>query len=125
MSIRLSALLSSVALGLAAAAPGAKAQPTVAEVIVHPPAPPPPDTELKSKTVSFADLNLADESGAETLVGRIHGAAVLVCQPAPTHPGNLRDVADYNKCLNGAMSQAVQDTMNSLVQQVYQRTWGS
>jgi len=116
-------LLLAAALGLAvSAAPAAYAQVTVQEIVVRPPAPLPPGAEVKGETVSFADLDLTNPAGAETLIGRLRAAAERVCAPVPHSLGNLKDVADYNHCTTGAMDRAVGDAMSPMVDQVYERT---
>jgi UrcA family protein len=113
-------LLLAAAMYAFAAGPAAHAQ--VREVVVHPPGKLGDAKQVKSKTVKFADLDLSKESDAETLVGRIRKASEQVCLPAPVHMANLKDVQNHEDCKDGAMSAAVQDLKNPLVQQVYGRT---
>jgi UrcA family protein len=39
-----------------------------------------PDTDVRSQTVKFGDLNLQSDAGLESLYQRIHAAARHVCQ---------------------------------------------
>jgi UrcA family protein len=100
----------------------AMAQSTVSEVIVR--APPAAGTEVKREVVKFADLDLKGAAGAETLVGRIRGAAGRVCMPAPSHPANIKDVSDYQTCLADAVARAVKDSGSAMAEQVLKRTGG-
>src|SRR5215469_8763869 len=99
MSQRLIAVLAAAAslavVASAHAQPGGP--PPNDEVLVQPPYLP-PGAELRSEVVSYADLDLSTRAGARTLLGRIHGAAVRVCSPDPTSPGDLRDTADHDAC---------------------------
>ena len=44
----------------------------------------PVGSETRSKTVSYADLDLSKSAGLGTLLDRIHNAASDVCSPAPS-----------------------------------------
>lgn len=98
----------------------APAQTTVSELVVH--APPAPGIEVKREGVKIADLDLKTAAGAETLIGRIRGAAGRVCMPAPTHAANFRDASDYQKCRTQAVANAVKDSGSPMVEQVLKRT---
>jgi len=109
-------------LGFALAAPVsvAFAQPTVGEVVVRA-TPLPNGAELRSKLVKVADLDLTRPEGAQTLLGRIRGAAHDVCTPRPSHLANLSDVEDYDRCMLGAMDGAVARAGNPLLDELYTR----
>ncbi len=70
------------------------------------------DTETRSQTVSYADLDLGHEAGARALLMRINGAAKLVCSPEPQ---NLRDTQPYQACTRQAVDRAVADVNNPAV----------
>lgn len=108
-----------LALGLALAAQ-ATAQTVTSEVVVR--APSAAGVEVKQEAVKLADLDLQTAAGAETLVGRIRGAAGRVCTPAPTHLANFDDVSDYKTCRTQAVTRAVLDSGSPMVEQVLTRT---
>ena len=120
MSYRFAALLAG-ALGLAAAAGPAVAQPTVGEVVVR--ATPLPGVEVRSKVVPVADLDLTRSEGIGTALGRIRGAAREVCTPLPSHPANLADVADYDRCMTQAMDGGVAQVHNAMLEDLYARVY--
>jgi UrcA family protein len=110
-----------LAAGLAPAV-HASAQSTVAPVTVR--APPISNSEIKSEAIKVSDLDLKTEAGAETLIGRIRGAAKHVCMPGATHPANFKDVADYDKCMGEAMERAVADSGSKVAADILKRTGG-
>ncbi len=110
------------------AAGAASAQPAYSEdndvVVTAPYAP--PGAEIRSTTVAFEDLDLSTHAGAYTLLNRIKGAARQVCSPEATFPGDLDDNADYQSCMRGAITRAVQDVDEPALQDVfYQTRYGS
>ncbi len=108
-----------LAMGLLPAAP-ASAQSTVAPLTVR--APPISDAEIKSEAVKVSDLDLKSTAGAETLIGRIRGAAKHVCSPRPTHKANFKDVSDYDKCMSEAIESAVADSGSTVAAEIIKRT---
>jgi UrcA family protein len=56
-------------------------------------------------TVSYADLNLASESGASTLLHRIHTAAVMSCGAGGVMPLDMKRV--YDLCVQDRVDHAV------------------
>jgi UrcA family protein len=98
----------------------ASAQSTVAPLTVK--APPISDAEVKTQAIKISDLDLSSEAGAETLIGRIRGAAKQVCLPRPTHKANFKDVSDYDKCMTEAMDNAVRDSGSTVAAQIIKRT---
>jgi UrcA family protein len=98
----------------------ASAQSSVAPLTVR--APPISDAEIKSEAIKVSDLDLSSEAGAETLIGRIRGAAKHVCSPRPTHKANFKDVSDYDKCMSEAMERAVADSGSKAAAEIIKRT---
>ncbi len=99
----------------------ASAQSTVAPLTVHAP-PIISDAEIKTESIKISDLDLKSEAGAETLIGRIRGAAKHVCAPRPTHKANFKDVSDYDKCVSEAIESAVADSGSTVAAQIIKRT---
>jgi len=56
----------------------------------------------KSVDVSYADLNLANDAGAERLERRIKNAARTVCGPRPHR--DINAISSYQQCFKGAMN---------------------
>ena len=56
--------------------------------------------------VSYADLDLSEAAGAQTLYARIKSAAREACGPEPAIL-DLRDAAAYNACYDQAVAKAV------------------
>jgi len=98
----------------------ASAQSTVGTLTVR--APPISDSEIKSEAVKVSDLDLSTEAGAESLIGRIRGAAKHVCNPRPTHKANFKDVSDYDKCMTEAIERAVADSGSKVAAEIIKRT---
>ena len=98
----------------------ASAQSTVSTVTVK--APPISDAEIKSEAIKVSDLDLSSQSGAESLIGRIRGAAKHVCSPRPTHKANFKDVSDYDKCMMEAIERAVADSGSKVAAEIIKRT---
>jgi UrcA family protein len=61
--------------------------------------------EIRSLTVSFADLDLANAAGAATLYDRLKTAARRVCGKAD--PRDLSAVGDVKRCRTEALDAAV------------------
>ena len=83
----------------------------LAEVVITAPKATAPGTEVRSKTVSYADLDLSRSPGLTTLMGRIRGAASDVCSPQP----DVRDIPrsrDFRQCVAHAVSTAVKTVNN-------------
>ena len=69
---------------------------------------------LPSKTVRFADLDLATAVGAETLYGRIRTAARIVCRDQPQ--------SAVRECRARAVDDAVGRLGNSLLSSIHRST---
>jgi UrcA family protein len=95
--------------------------PTVNELVITGHAP--PGAQVQSRRVYFGDLDLYQDSGAYTLLNRIHGAAVQVCSPQPTTPGDLRDMSDYQVCVADAVGRAVEDVGAPSVTGMYRASY--
>jgi UrcA family protein len=109
------------AAALALVAPAAvQAQTHLGSVTVHAPSPLQPDHRMKSTTVRFGDLNLQTDSGADALITRLRTAARRVCAPRP-RGREVRVMDDYQRCLKGAMDDAVTSISNPAVQAAYER----
>ncbi|MEI9965228.1 MAG: UrcA family protein [Caulobacteraceae bacterium] len=74
----------------------------------------PPGAEIRAIRIRADDLNLFGQPGAFALIGRIQGAARQVCAPEPSAV-DLRDMADYRRCVADAVERAVHDTGEPLV----------
>jgi UrcA family protein len=70
----------------------------------------------RSVTVSFADLNIASEAGADTLLHRIRRAAKQACGE---HGPSLVEFADWQACVTGASDDAVRSVHSSLLTALY------
>ncbi len=68
--------------------------------------------------VTYADLNLARESGVATLYNRIEAAADTVCLPHERN-GNLRMQMDHRACYDNAMDRAVESVGNLELQHMH------
>ncbi|MCB1624593.1 MAG: UrcA family protein [Pseudomonadales bacterium] len=73
-------------------------------------------------TVSYADLDLSKPAGAETLYGRIAGAARSVC---PYNLRDLREVAAGRACMRTAIAKAVADVDKPMLTANYQRKFAA
>jgi UrcA family protein len=76
------------------------------------------DTVTQSVTVSYADLNLSNPSGARTLYQRIRGAARKVCTVAGESPYEVQDL-DKRKCILDAIDQAVMKVNSPVLVAMY------
>ena len=72
--------------------------------------------------VPYADLNLANPSGAEIMLGRIDAAARAVCDPGDTRQLVLHKLAQ--SCERDAVERAVADLGQPLVVALYQERIG-
>ena len=63
------------------------------------------DGEPLTKIVSYADLNLNGEPGAQTLYGRLRMAATQVC--TPFRGNSLRERTHWSECFNLALARSV------------------
>ena len=113
--------VASVAVAQPAAAPAAPAA-TSDEVTVRAEGRPPPGTQLRGQVVSYSDLNLHTDHGAKTLLNRINAAARQVCSPQPR---DLRDRANYNRCMHDARMHAVQSINAPTLDLAYKRRFGA
>ena len=113
------ALASLIAAAAWQVAPAARAQ-SVSEVTVrgvtH------TGREVRQQRVSYADLDLRTEAGARSLLGRIEGAAKIVCSPQPAPP-DLTEQADYKTCLRDAQDGAVAQLGSDSVSALYARAY--
>ena len=67
-------------------------------------------------TVSYKDLDLTTPSGAQALYGRIRAAARTVCGYRGTM---LTDLAFWNSCYHGAVTEAVAKVNSPLLTAVH------
>ena len=58
----------------------------------------------RSRAVSYADLNLANDAGKATLVARVRGAAAEVCRASGTSP---RELSAEKRCIETAVETAM------------------
>jgi len=78
----------------------------------------PAQTNVQQVSVSYGDLNLSREEGAQILVGRIQAAAETICGERPY----LRDLtgwALYRSCVKHATDRAVASIHEPVVARVY------
>ena len=61
--------------------------------------------EPRTKVVSYADLNVSSEPGAQILYGRLRMAATQVC--ATFRGASLREKPNWRECFNQALARAV------------------
>jgi UrcA family protein len=71
----------------------------------------------RSETVKFADLDLSTAAGAEALFGRIHRAALHVCN----EPGEL---AVTVACMNDTERKAIKNVNSPLLTAFYEKKNG-
>lgn len=71
----------------------------------------PAGSETRSKTVSYADLDLSKSAGLGTLLDRIRAAASDVCSPEPQST-SAKDAADFRSCVKRAVNSAVRKVDN-------------
>jgi len=65
-----------------------------------------PGTQVHSKTVNFADLDLSKAQALKALLSRIRTAAGEVCSPAPA-ANDMAGSKDYRACVSSAVNGAV------------------
>ncbi len=64
---------------------------------------------IVAETVSYADLDLSTETGADQLLKRLDRAAQRACGPEPSHsPLTPRLTAHYELCVRDAVDVAVE-----------------
>lgn len=63
------------------------------------------DGQPLTKVVSYADLNLNGEAGAQTLYGRLRMASSQVC--APFRGNSLRERTNWSECFSSALARSV------------------
>jgi UrcA family protein len=63
------------------------------------------DFDAMSLRVSYADLNLDSAAGAETMLRRVHNAALSICGDEPSAP--LERVMVYRSCVRATVNRAV------------------
>ena len=68
-----------------------------------------------SVRVSYGDLNLASEQGANTLQARVAAAAREVCAPHGLEIRNLQVYAAQRTCLSEAVANAVREVQGTQV----------
>jgi UrcA family protein len=91
-------------------------------LVVHAPAV--PGSAVKDETIKMSDLDLKNQDGAETLLGRIRAASARVCAPRPTAKANFADASDYEKCKATAIERAAKDSGSPMVEAVLKREGG-
>jgi UrcA family protein len=74
--------------------------------------------ERASQRVSFADLNLDGQAGAEVMLHRIRGAADAVCGDNFGRL-SLRDFVRIRACSRAAMTKSVTDIANPTLTALY------
>ena len=88
--------------------PSAPSPPPNKDVTIHG-TDPATHKEIKSQTVSYSDLDLSTDSGAQTALKRIKSASRNVCSPHSHGKRTLRSTTDYNECVQQATADAVQN----------------
>ena len=73
--------------------------------------------EAKQVTVSFADLNLANDAGVEALYSRIRGAARTACAGAEGR--SAAQHREWNACMNVALDGAVASVGNDALSSMH------
>lgn len=68
------------------------------------------EVDVKSIRVSYADLNLNEEAGQETLYQRLRGAAGQIC--GEVHSKAPRQISDNRACFENALNRAVHKVGN-------------
>lgn len=73
-------------------------------------------TGLRTVTVSYADLDMADTKAQEIFYDRVSHAARQVCgSPHRWDVGSLIQASKNKQCFQGAMSEAMQQVPNTQV----------
>ncbi|MEO1489698.1 MAG: UrcA family protein [Pseudomonadota bacterium] len=73
--------------------------------------------EVKTETVSFADLDLSTQAGQETLDRRVNAAAKRVCDTNSASTTNRLRSYDARKCLAKARASARQQVATVTLKQ--------
>jgi UrcA family protein len=98
----------------------ASGQTTTSPITVH--GPHVAGAEVKDEAIKVADLNLNTDAGAETFIGRVRAASKRVCAPLPTRGANFKDAADYEKCKDRAVEQAIRDSGSAKAAEIIKLT---
>ena len=94
------------ALGLAASAlPAFSQDDTVQGVTVY--GRPSPGVVIRREVVRFGDLDLSNGRDYDTLVSRVHAAALRVCSPGPSTNVDLGQVSEFENCVQPAVADAL------------------
>jgi UrcA family protein len=75
-------------------------------------------TQVLTRRVSFADLDLTRNAGAATLYSRIHLAARQVCEPLVGTP-ILKAIEPTHRCIQAAIARAVADVNSPALRSYY------
>ena len=68
------------------------------------------EVDVESLSVSYADLNLNEDAGTQTLYQRLRGAAGQVC--GEVHSKAPREISDNRACFEAALDRAVRKVGN-------------
>jgi UrcA family protein len=68
----------------------------------------------RSVRVSYRDLNINEEAGAQVMLGRIRHAAKRACGPAE-YDGMTDGARDYARCVRESVTRAVADLNSPVV----------
>ena len=74
--------------------------------------------EVRQTVVSYSDLDLSGQAGANVLIDRLEAASRAVCGGAP-FIRDLNAMHDYKVCVKNAMDHAVAAIKAPLVAQIY------
>lgn len=113
-------LPAAILLGALALAGAAAAQPAdqnvVGEVVVVAPRAKPvsPDVVVRSKVVSWGDLDLTNRFEARELLARVHTAARQVCGPMPA-PIELAENVDRYACIDAATDRGLDNVHEAIL----------
>ena len=78
------------------------------------------DLKGVSVKVSYADLNLKKEAGAQVLYRRLQNAAKQACDIRSFRvEGSLSNIAESRRCYRGALSAAVEQIDNEIVTNIH------
>jgi UrcA family protein len=78
------------------------------------------DSNVRTMTVHYNDLDLSTTAGATTLYQRIRGAARTVCGEEGVELG-IDAWREWNGCFQGAVNGAVEKVHSPLLKTVHQR----
>lgn len=76
------------------------------------------EVDIQSVRVSFADLNLANEEGQNTLYQRLRGAADEVCGEVQSKAA--AEVRQKRECYEDALNRAIHDVGNEDLSSLHQ-----